>query len=40
MAIMQALLFNQYYQMLAGPANRFFEEVVQEDNELSIKDKS
>jgi len=34
-----ALLFNQYYQMLAGPANRFFEE-VQEDNELSIKDKS
>jgi phenylacetic acid degradation operon negative regulatory protein len=35
-----ALLFNQYYQMLAGPANRFFEEVLQEDNELSIKDKS
>src|SRR3954468_2750939 len=35
-----ALLFNQYYQMLAGPANRFFEEVLQEDNGLSIKDKS
>lgn len=35
-----ALLFNQYYQMLAGPANRFFEEVLQGDNELNIKDKS
>ena len=35
-----ALLFNQYYQMLAGPANRFFEGVLQEDHEFSIKDKS
>jgi phenylacetic acid degradation operon negative regulatory protein len=32
-----ALLFDQYYQILAAPANRFFEEVFQEDNEVSVK---
>ncbi|MCM2533648.1 phenylacetic acid degradation operon negative regulatory protein PaaX [Neobacillus pocheonensis] len=35
-----ALLFNQYYKMLAEPANRFFEEVFQEDNDLRFKDQS
>jgi phenylacetic acid degradation operon negative regulatory protein len=32
-----ALLFDQYYQILAAPANRFFEKVFQEDNEVSVK---
>ncbi|WP_026566038.1 phenylacetic acid degradation operon negative regulatory protein PaaX [Bacillus sp. UNC41MFS5] len=35
-----ALLFSQYYKMLAEPANRFFEEVFQEDNDLRRKDQS
>ncbi len=35
-----ALLFNQYYQMLTGPSNRFFEKVYQSDNPLSMKNKS
>lgn len=35
-----ALLFNQYYQMLAEPANRFFEEVFQENNDIRKKNKS
>jgi phenylacetic acid degradation operon negative regulatory protein len=35
-----ALLFSQYYKLLAEPANRFFEEVFQEDNDLRRKDQS
>ena len=34
-----ALLFNQYYKMLAEPASRFFEEVFQEENDIGKKDK-
>lgn len=34
-----ALLFNQYYQLLAEPANRFFEGIFQEDNDLGKKNK-
>lgn len=34
-----ALLFSQYYKMLAEPASRFFEAVFQEDNDLRKKDK-
>lgn len=33
------LLFNVYYKMLAEPANRFFEAVFQEENNLGKKDK-
>ncbi len=35
-----ALLFEQYYKLLALPANHFFEEVFQEDNDMRRKDKS
>ncbi|ALC85299.1 PaaX family transcrtiptional regulator [Bacillus sp. FJAT-22090] len=35
-----ALLFEQYYKLLAQPANHFFEEVFQEDNDLRRKDKA
>lgn len=35
-----ALLFKQYYQLVAPAASRFFEEVFQEDNDLRRKDKS
>ncbi|WP_338469678.1 phenylacetic acid degradation operon negative regulatory protein PaaX [Niallia sp. XMNu-256] len=35
-----ALLFNQYYKMLAERASRFFEEVFQEENDLGKKDKN
>ncbi|WP_391205372.1 phenylacetic acid degradation operon negative regulatory protein PaaX [Psychrobacillus sp. L4] len=34
-----ALLFEQYYKLLARSASRFFEEVFQEDNDLRRKDK-
>nr|WP_245402852.1 phenylacetic acid degradation operon negative regulatory protein PaaX [Peribacillus muralis] len=33
-----ALLFSQYYQVLAEPASRFFESVFQENNDLWRKD--
>lgn len=32
-----ALLFSQYYKILAEPANRFFEEVFSKDNDLERK---
>ncbi len=35
-----ALLFKQYYQLVAPAASRFFEEVFQEGNDLRRKDKS
>ncbi len=35
-----ALLFEQYYKLLAQSASRFFEEVFQEDNDMRRKDKS
>ncbi|KQL33610.1 MULTISPECIES: phenylacetic acid degradation operon negative regulatory protein PaaX [Bacillaceae] len=35
-----ALLFEQYYKLLAQPANHFFEEVFQEDNDMRRKDKA
>ncbi|WP_041076363.1 phenylacetic acid degradation operon negative regulatory protein PaaX [Bacillus sp. OxB-1] len=35
-----ALLFAQYYKLLAQPASRFFEEVFRKDNDLSHKDES
>lgn len=35
-----ALLFEQYYKLLAQPANNFFEEVFQEDNDMRRKDKA
>ncbi|MED3728704.1 phenylacetic acid degradation operon negative regulatory protein PaaX [Priestia filamentosa] len=35
-----ALLFSQYYKMLADPANQFFEDIFQKDNDLSHKSKS
>ncbi|MED3786500.1 phenylacetic acid degradation operon negative regulatory protein PaaX [Peribacillus frigoritolerans] len=35
-----ALLFSQYYQVLAGPASRFFESVFQENNDLCRKDET
>lgn len=34
-----ALLFEQYYKLLAQPASRFFEIVFQEDNDMRRKDK-
>lgn len=33
-----AALFRDYYKILAGPANRFFEEIFAKDNELVKKD--
>ncbi|MEH6944566.1 PaaX family transcriptional regulator C-terminal domain-containing protein, partial [Bacillus sp. JJ722] len=33
-----ALLFSQYYRVLAEPANRFFENVFKEGNDLQRKD--
>ncbi|MET3319760.1 UNVERIFIED_ORG: phenylacetic acid degradation operon negative regulatory protein [Peribacillus simplex] len=35
-----ALLFSQYYQVLAEPASRFFESVFQENNDLCRKDEA
>lgn len=35
-----ATLFNQYYQVLAEPASRFFESIFQENNDLCKKDDS
>lgn len=35
-----ALLFSQYYQVLAEPASRFFERVFQENNDLCRKDET
>lgn len=35
-----ALLFEQYYKLLAQPASHFFEEVFQEDNDMRRKDKA
>lgn len=35
-----ALLFGQYYKLLAEPASEFFEYVFQKDNDMSRKDKS
>jgi phenylacetic acid degradation operon negative regulatory protein len=35
-----ALLFSQYYQVLAEPASRFFENVFQENNDLCRKDET
>ncbi|AOH53728.1 phenylacetic acid degradation operon negative regulatory protein PaaX [Peribacillus muralis] len=35
-----ALLFSQYYQVLAEPASRFFESVFQENNDLWRKDEA
>ena len=35
-----ALLFSQYYKLLAEPASQFFEDVFQKDNDLSHKDAS
>ncbi len=35
-----ASLFNQYYQVLAEPASRFFESIFQENNDLCKKDVS
>ncbi|OIK10395.1 phenylacetic acid degradation operon negative regulatory protein PaaX [Bacillus sp. MUM 116] len=35
-----ATLFNQYYQLLAEPASRFFESVFKENNDLCKKDDS
>lgn len=35
-----ALLFEQYYKLLAQPANHFFEEVFQEDNDMRRKDEA
>lgn len=32
-----ALLFSQYYKILAEPANRFFDQVFKEDNEIGAK---
>lgn len=34
-----ALLFEQYYKLLAQSASRFFEQVFQEDNDIRRKDK-
>jgi len=35
-----ALLFEQYYKLLAQSASKFFEEVFQEDNDMQWKNKS
>lgn len=35
-----ALLFSQYYKLLAEPASRFFENVFEADNDLRRKDNS
>lgn len=35
-----ALLFEQYYKLLAQSASQFFEDVFQEDNDMQWKDKS
>ncbi|MDW7616679.1 phenylacetic acid degradation operon negative regulatory protein PaaX [Peribacillus simplex] len=35
-----ALLFSQYYQVLAEPASRFFESVFQENNDICRKDET
>ncbi|WP_108585874.1 phenylacetic acid degradation operon negative regulatory protein PaaX [Paenisporosarcina sp. OV554] len=35
-----ALLFEQYYKLLAQSASQFFEEVFQDDNDMQWKDKS
>lgn len=35
-----ALLFEQYYKLLAQSANQFFEEIFQEDNDMQWKNKS
>lgn len=35
-----ALLFSQYYRILAEPANRFFEDVFKEGNDLQRKDEA
>jgi phenylacetic acid degradation operon negative regulatory protein len=35
-----ANLFNQYYQILAEPASRFFESIFKENNDLWKKDES
>ncbi|MDR6997661.1 phenylacetic acid degradation operon negative regulatory protein PaaX [Neobacillus niacini] len=35
-----ATLFNQYYQLLAEPASRFFESIFKENNDLCKKDDS
>ncbi|MBI0576857.1 phenylacetic acid degradation operon negative regulatory protein PaaX [Neobacillus cucumis] len=35
-----ATLFNQYYQLLAEPASRFFESIFKEHNDLCKKDDS
>ncbi|MDQ0880213.1 phenylacetic acid degradation operon negative regulatory protein [Peribacillus sp. V2I11] len=35
-----ALLFSQYYQVLAEPASRFFESVFQENNDLCRKNET
>ena len=34
-----AMLFRQYYELLAEPASRFFEQIFEKDNELRYKDK-
>ncbi|WP_144510158.1 phenylacetic acid degradation operon negative regulatory protein PaaX [Bacillus sp. FJAT-22090] len=34
-----ALLFEQYYKLLAPPASHFFEEVFQEENDMRQKDR-
>lgn len=33
-----ALLFTQYYKLLAEPANEFFEEIFRKDNDIKRKD--
>lgn len=35
-----ALLFEQYYKLLAQPASQFFEKVFQEDNDMQWKNKA
>ncbi|WP_050615000.1 phenylacetic acid degradation operon negative regulatory protein PaaX [Bacillus testis] len=35
-----ALLFSEYYKILAGPANRFFEQIFREGNDLGQKEDS
>lgn len=35
-----AMLFKEYYRLLAEPANRFFEDVFKDDNDLKCKDQN
>lgn len=35
-----ALLFSQYYKILAGPASKFFESIFEKDNDMHKKEQS